>query len=117
MGELYKNIKTYLTEQQLLVFLCLLKLCKTSSKKNIAPLTIYRLYMSLCREYSIEPVFKRGIKTTLLQFETAGLIRSNKSTVTLLLNNIEPVELLEDFLKDPVFSKYKTFLFSAPETY
>lgn len=111
------KIIKYFTEQQLLVFLCFLKVCQISSKNNIDQVTIYKLYISLCREYGIEPAFKRGLKATLMSFETAGLIRYNKSSVTLLLNDIKPSELLDEFLKNPTFSKYKAFLSSTPENH
>lgn len=116
MTELYQTIKTYLTEHQLLVFLCLLKVFQTNSNKNISHSTIYRVYISLCHEYNIEPVFKRGLDTTLSKFETAGLISLNRSTIRLLLNGVTPSDLLNAFLKDPALSKYQAFFFTSQQT-
>ena len=111
MGEQYKALKKYLTEQQMLVFMCLIKACRLNSKNVIAPSIIYSIYISLCNEYGIDPAFKSGLRDTLMRFETAGLIRINKSSVTLLnFTNLSLLELEADIYQDPAFSKYKKYM-------
>lgn len=113
MGEQYKALKKYLTEQQMLVFICLIKACRLKSKNVVAPSVIYSIYISLCNEYRIDPVFKSGLRDVLIRFETAGLIRINKSSVTLLkFNNSSISELEADIYQDPAFSKYKEYMSS-----
>jgi Cdc6-like AAA superfamily ATPase len=113
VGEQYKAIKKYLTEQQMLVFICLIKACRLKSKNVVAPSLIYNIYISLCNEYAIDPAFKSGLSVVLIRFETAGLIRINKSSVTLLnFNNSSLSELEIDIYQDPTFSKYKKYMSS-----
>jgi Cdc6-like AAA superfamily ATPase len=113
LGEQYKALKKYLTEQQMLVFICLIKACRLKSKNVVAPSVIYSIYISLCNEYRIDPVFKSGLRDVLIRFETAGLIRINKSSVTLLkFNNSSISELEADIYQDPAFSEYKKYMSS-----
>jgi Cdc6-like AAA superfamily ATPase len=113
VGEHYKALKKYLTEEQMLVFICLIKACRLNSKNSVAPRVIYSIYISLCNEYRIVPTFKSGLKDTLIRFETAGLIRINKSSVTLLnFKNSFLSEFEADIYQDPVFSKYKKYMSS-----
>jgi Cdc6-like AAA superfamily ATPase len=95
----------------MLVFICLIKACRLNSKNIIAPSIIYSIYISLCSEYGIDPGFKYGLRDTLIRFETAGLIRINKSSVTLLnFKNFSLSELETDIYQDPAFSKYKEYM-------
>jgi Cdc6-like AAA superfamily ATPase len=111
VGEQYKALKKYLTEQQMLVFICLIKACRLKSKNVVAPRVIYSIYISLCNEYGIDPVFESSLRDVLIRFETAGLIRINKSSITLLnFNNSSISELEADIYQDPAFSKYKKYM-------
>jgi Cdc6-like AAA superfamily ATPase len=113
VSEQYKAIKKYLTEDQMLVFVCLIKACRIRSKNTVAPSLIYNIYISLCNEFGISPVYKSGLREVLIRFETAGLIRINKTSITLLNFDNSSLSALEaDIYQDPLFSKYKKYMSS-----
>jgi Cdc6-like AAA superfamily ATPase len=103
-----EEINTYFNFHQRIVILSLLKVVESRKKKTVYVSEVYKKYIEICEEYSIEPVFKNNILQALKIFEVAGFIKIKDGAITKI--DLKPYTV-DDWIKaifqDPEFQSLK----------
>jgi Cdc6-like AAA superfamily ATPase len=103
-----EEINTYFNFHQRIVILSLLKVVKSRKKKTVYVSEVYKKYIEICEEYSIESVFKSNILQALKIFEVAGFIKIKDGSITKI--DLKPYTV-DDWIKaifqDPEFQSLK----------
>jgi Cdc6-like AAA superfamily ATPase len=110
------TIKSYFTEHQILILISTLKAWrnKRKSRRSITAGEVYGVYMSLCNDFGIEPIFRSALDP-LSKLGLAGIIkykvpRSGHPKVLEIGYDGNTIDVIEDVLySDPDYSKYKYY--------